>query len=80
MGLLVISKRYPIARDIYESVNDPAKPEIQADRAIYLIKEKAGKEGIHIGHTEAELVRSAIHFAKAKSKRHPLFIAKNEDK
>ncbi|MGA1825717.1 MAG: hypothetical protein ACMUIP_13765 [bacterium] len=80
LGLLVINKLYPIARDIYDGVSDPEKPDVKADNAIDLIKEKAGKEGLYIGHTEAELVRSAIHFARAKSKRHPLFIEKNEDK
>ena len=80
LGLLVINKLYPIARDIYDGVNDPDKPEISADKAVDLIKEKAGKEGLYIGRTEAELVRSALHFARAKSKRHPLFIEKNEDK
>ena len=80
LGLLVINKLYPIAKEIYDEVNDPAKPDIKQGNAIDLIKEKASKEGMYIGHTEAELVRSAIHFAKAKSKRHPLFIEKNEDK
>ena len=45
----------------------------KADKAIDLIKEKAKAEGLEIGHTEAELVRSAIHFAKAKVKRHARF-------
>ena len=80
LGLLVINKLYPIARDIYDGVSDPEKPDVKAEDALNLIKEKARKKGLYIGHTEAELVRSAIHFARAKSKRHPLFIEKNEDK
>ena len=78
LGLSVIQKLYPIGKEIYEAVNDPAKPQVQADQAIDLIKEKAKAEGLDIGHTEAELVRSAIHFAKAKGKRHARFI--NEEK
>ena len=78
LGLSVIQKLYPIAKDIYESVNDPGKPEIKADKATDLIKEKAKEKGLNIGHTEAELVRSAIHFAKAKGKRHSSFINKDE--
>ena len=73
LGLSVIQKLYPIGKEIYESVSDPAKPHVQANQAIDLIKEKAKAEGLYIGHTEAELVRSAIHFAKAKGKRHARF-------
>ena len=80
LGLLVINKLYPIARDIYDGVSDPEKPDVKAEDALNLIKEKASKEGLYIGHTEAELVRSAIHFARAKCKRHAFFIAQNEDK
>ena len=78
LGLLVINKLYPVAKDIYEAVNDPDQPEIQADKATELIKEKAREKGLSIGHTEAELVRSAIHFARAKSKRHTNFVNREE--
>ncbi|MGA1824406.1 MAG: hypothetical protein ACMUIP_07045 [bacterium] len=80
LGLLVINKLYPIARDIYDGVSDPEKPDVKVEDALDLIKEKASRQGLYIGRTEAELVRSAIHFARAKSKRHPLFIEKNDDK
>ena len=78
LGLSVIQKLYPIAKEIYEAVSDPGKPEIQSGNAIEHIKERAKKEGLQIGHTEAEMVRSAIHFAKAKTKRHPYFTSKEE--
>jgi len=78
LGLSVIQKLFPIGKEIYEAVNDPAQPHVQANQAIDLIKQKAKAEGLDIGHTEAELVRSAIHFAKAKVKRHDRFTAKEK--
>jgi len=76
--LSVIQKLYPIGKEIYEAVSDPAQPHVQADQAIDMIKQKAKAEGLDIGHTEAELVRSAIHFAKAKVKRHARFTDKEK--
>ena len=33
LGLSVIQKLYPIGKKIYEAVNDPAQPHVQADKA-----------------------------------------------
>lgn len=77
LGISVINKLYPVAKEIYDGVNDPSQPKVQADNAIDLIKEKAKEKGLDIGHTEAEFVRSAIHFAKAKGSRHSNFIDRN---
>lgn len=66
----VITKLYPIAKEVYDAINDPEQPEAKSENALDMIKDKAAISGLVIGNTEAELVRSAIHLAEAKTSRH----------
>jgi len=66
----VLLKLLPIAKDVYAAVQDPQQPDIQASNALDQIKARAAAQGWPIGHTEAELVRSAVHYAEAKANRH----------
>lgn len=66
----VLYRLLPIALDVYRAVKDPDKPE-KAEDALDLIINQAKGQGLQIGHTEAELARSAVHFAQAKKERHP---------
>lgn len=74
--LPVIIKLWPIAKEIYQMVADPDRPE-QPEDALDLIVDRAKEEGLHIGHTEAELVRSAVHFVTAKKERHAAFLERD---
>ena len=66
----VLLKLLPIARQVYTAVQDPAQPTITAENALDQIKARAADRGWPFGHTEAELVRSALHYAEAKADRH----------
>ena len=67
-AIKVIHRLYPIAIQVYEEFR--GKPLAEKRRSpITDIKREANKKGIVIGNTEAELVRSAIHFAEAKKGR-----------
>lgn len=70
LALMVIQKLSPIALEVYQAVQDPRQPEATPETALALIQAKARAEGFQIGHTEAELVRSALHYALAKGARH----------
>ena len=56
-------------------VQDPARPEVTAENALDWIKNHAEAVGLPIGDTEAELARSALHYALAKGDRHALVTA-----
>jgi len=66
----VLLKLLPIAKDVYAAVQDTQQSDIQANNALDHIKARAAAQGWAIGHTEAELVRSALHYAEAKADRH----------
>ena len=66
----VLLKLLPIAREVYAAVQDPAQPDIQTSNALEHIQARAAAQGWPIGHTEAELVRSALHYAEAKADWH----------
>ena len=68
----VLWKLLPIAREVYAMVQDPARPDVTPDTAVDWIKSKAEAAGMPIGNTEAELARSALHYAVAKGERHEL--------
>ena len=72
LAIQVLLKLLPIARDVYDAVNDPAQPDMQAGNALDHIKTRAATQGFPIGTTEAELVRSAVHYAQAKAHRHAI--------
>ena len=71
LAVHVLLKIVPLVMDVYQKVNDPKQPEFTADNALDMIKAAAGAAGHPIGNTEAELARSAVHFALAKAVRHP---------
>mgnify|MGYP001613829397 CR=1 FL=1 len=66
----VLWKLLPIAREVYQMVQDPAKPDVTAENALDWIKTMANGQGLAIGDTEAELARSALHYALGKADRH----------
>lgn len=72
----VIERLWPIAKEVYQMVADPDRPE-QPEDALDLIIDRAKEEGLEIGHTEAELVRSAVHFVQSKKERHAAFLGRD---
>lgn len=67
-ALRIIYKLYPIAIEIYEQYKGRSLSD-KRRKPITDIKNAANAQGIVIGNTEAELVRSAIHYAAAKEGR-----------
>lgn len=57
-------------------VADPGWPE-QPEDALDLIVDRAKEQGLEIGHTEAEMVRSAVHFVTAKKERFASFLERD---
>lgn len=70
LATTVITRLLPIAEDVYDAVKDRKQPKVTADKALSLIKRKAKKQGLVVGNTEAELARTAVHFARSKKRRH----------
>ncbi len=70
LAIKVLRRIVPAAIGIYNDVNDSQKPDITKDNAVDLIKKCAVKKGLEIGNTEAELARTAIHYAISKTDRH----------
>lgn len=66
----VITRLLPIAESVYDAVKDKKQPKATADKALALIKRQAKKQGLTVGNTEAELARTALHFALSKKRRH----------
>jgi len=70
LAIQVLLKLLPIAKEVYAAVQDPAQPDVQAGNALNHIQARAAAQGLAISHTEAELARSALHYAVAKTVRH----------
>jgi len=70
----ILDTLLPIASDVYRAVQDPTDKTATKKNAVELIRQKAAEKGLDVGHTEAEIARSAIHFMKAKAKRHQQYI------
>jgi len=70
LAMQVLWRIVPIALDVYKAVSDPNRPEVTAADALEWIKKSADARGLVIGNTEAELARSAVHYALAKDGRH----------
>jgi hypothetical protein len=65
----VIRKLYPIGREVFESYQGKSLGRRMKNAPIRDIKNKANAEGFEIGNTEAELIRSAIHYVVDKKFR-----------
>ena len=63
----IIRKLYPIGREIFDKYQ--GTPVAKKVKPVKEIKEKANAEGFAIGNTEAELIRSAIHYVVDKKDR-----------
>ena len=63
----IIRKLYPIGREVFDKYQDT--PTGKKVKPVREIKEKANAEGFNIGNTEAELIRSAIHYVVDKKSR-----------
>ena len=68
LAFKVIKALYPIGISVYEAYQGHTLNS-RKSRPVTTIKRLAKSQGIEIGHTEAELVRSAIHYAVAKTSR-----------
>ena len=72
-ALRIIRLLYPIASQVYDIIAGKKQKHVsirQSKGAIESIIIAAKRKGINIGHTEAELVRSAIHYVKTKGERY----------
>ena len=65
----IIRKLYPIAIEVYEKYKGKSLGRRMKNAPVREIKEKANAQGFYIGNTEAEIIRSAIHYAKDKKWR-----------
>jgi len=75
----IIFKLYPIVSQVYTVLAEKKGDKITkttANAACEAIIGTAKDCGMKIGHTEAELVRSAIHYAAAKSDRYKEIVSK----
>jgi len=65
----IIRKLYPIGKEVFNSYQGKSLGNRMKSAPIRDIKNKANAEGFAIGNTEAELIRSAIHYAVDKKSR-----------
>lgn len=69
----IIRILYPIVTCVYDAVQKKHPDKVSkhvvanADQVVIGLAKKAG---INVGHTETELVRSAVHYVRAKSNRY----------
>jgi len=67
----IIIKLWPIAKDVFDRVNDPEQPDFTRENAIEHIKTRAQDEGMNIGNTEARIARDTVNYIENKKDRHP---------
>jgi hypothetical protein len=65
----VIKALYPIGQSVYDAYQGHSNSS-KKTKPLTAIKKLAKDQGINIGNTEAELIRSAIHYAEGKVARH----------
>ena len=72
-AIKIIRILYPIVTRVYNTFKGKhplGMNKHNVARADQVIIKLASKAGLNVGHTEAELVRSAIHYVRAKSDRY----------
>ena len=65
----IIRKLYPIGKEVYDKYKGKSLGRRMKNAPVREIKEKANAQGFFIGNTEAEIIRSAIHYVLDKKWR-----------
>ena len=65
----IIRKLYPIGKEVFDQYKGKNLGRRMKNAPVRDIKNKANAQGFAIGNTEAEIIRSAIHYAKDKKWR-----------
>ena len=65
----VIKALYPIGRDVFDEYQGKNIDRRRKNDPVRKIKARANAQGFNIGNTEAELIRSAIHYVVDKKDR-----------
>ena len=76
----IIRKLYPIGKEVFDQYKGKNLGRRMKNAPVRDIKNKANAQGFAIGNTEAEIIRSAIHYVVDKKDRRKGLKRRNSNK